>query len=221
MKYTHLFVTKVNIKWLPQSKDEVWLKNRINLLNNIVRPSLEAQTNKNFKFVTLWGYEPIGKLDNEYQIIVNTENDSNLIHQEFLPKLIELIDEDYVLTTRIDTDNAISNNFVEILHNHITETEIPFYYDISHMDMLDLRTRKKMVWPAKGTSAFVSVMENKYKYKCIPYSSGHGTVGKIMKGIKFDDLNALCTIHNENIYMKKALGSPTDFDEKNKYSLGI
>lgn len=87
--------------------------------------------------------------------------------------------------------------------------------------MLDLRTRKKMVWPAKGTSAFVSVMENPSKYRCRPYSSGHGTVGKIMKGIKFDDLNALCTIHDANIYMKRTLGSITDFDEKNKYRIKI
>lgn len=220
MKYTHLIVTKVNIKWLPQSKDKIWLESRINILNNILRPSLEAQTDKNFKFVTLWGYEPIDGIDNEYQIKIDSEGGANL-YSEFLPKLKKLIDEDYVLTTRIDTDNAIDGDFVKNLHNHITETEIPFYYDIKMMDMINLKTRDKKIWPAKSTSAFVSVMEQKSKYRCRPYGSGHGTVGKIMRGIKFDDLNALCTIHGENVYMKKALGSPTDFNEKIKYGIKL
>lgn len=227
MKYTHLIVTKVNIKWLPQSQNPEWREKRIHLLNNILRPSLEAQTDKNFKFVTLWGYEPIGKIDNEYQvpIFINDNNGvlytGNQLFSEMLPKLVELIDDEYVLTTRIDSDNAISHDFIEQLHQHINETDVPFYYDISHMDMINLITRDKKRWPAKGTSAFISVMERKANYKCIPYKSGHATVGTYVKGIKFEDLNGICCIHDGNAHMKRTLGVSTDFNEKNKYGIKI
>lgn len=220
MEYTHLIVTKVNIKWLPQSRDEVWLKNRINILNNILRPSLEAQTNKNFKFITLWGYEPIGKINNEYQIMINSENDGRIIYREFCSKLIDFIDEEYVLTTRIDTDNAFSFNFVENIHNHIINDKAPFYYDIKKMNMIDLSTKNKTTWNAAGTSGFISVMEKKEKYKCIPYSCGHGTIGKAYEGIKYDDLDALLIVHGDNIHMTRILGTTSDFDV-NKYNLKI
>jgi len=222
MKYTHLIVSKINVKSHPQANDEIWVKNRINLLNNILRPSLEAQSNKKFKFISLWGGEVIGgyKLDNEHQLIINSEGGKK-IYNEALLKLVDFIDDDYVLTTRVDSDNALSVDFIENLHNHIIETEVPFYYDIKKMNMLELKTRKKTLWDAKATSGFVSVMEESAKYKCIPYKSGHGTVGKICDGLKFDDLIALCSIHGENLHMVRGLGLAANFDEKNKYGVKL
>lgn len=219
MKFTHLIVSRVNIKWLPQSKDEVWLNNRINILNNTLRSSIEVQTNKNFKFVTLWGYEPVGKISNEYQLLLESSG-ANKILKEILPKLLELIDEEYVLTTRIDSDNCLGNDFVENLHKSIIETEFPFYYDIKKMDMINIITKGKKTWNATGTSGFISVMEKKDEYKCIPYSKSHGSIGIFIKGIKIDNLNVLLTIHGDNIHMTKLLGSKSDFNVS-KYNLKL
>lgn len=218
MKYTHLIITKVNIKWLPQSKNEEWLKDRIKLFNGILRPSLEAQTNKNFKFITLWGYEPVDIIKNEYPIVIKSEK-MGPINKEMMPKIIDLIDEENVLTTRIDTDNAIGIDFVQNLQNHVKDIRLPFYYDINKMHMINLITREKRLWNASQTSAFISVMEKKSEYKCIPYINVHTKIGNNINGKKFDDLDALCTIHGENIYMKKELGISIDFDEKLKYNL--
>lgn len=230
MKFTHLIVTKVNIKWLPQSHNEEWLKNRDYLFNHILRPSLKSQTNKNFKFITMWGYDPSEIIDNEFPIILdadaskidNYKEIGIILYKEMLPKLNELIDEEYVLTTRVDTDNALSYNFVENLHNHIKETETyPFYYDIKRMNMLNLQNRAKSLWEAVNTSAFCSVMERRDDYKCIPYKTEHGRIQDLAKGIKFDDLNALCTIHGENVYMQRELGAKAEFDEKTQYNILI
>lgn len=220
MKFTHLIISKVNLRWLPQAEDEIWLKDRISLFNNILRPSIVGQTNKNFKFVTLWGYEPEGKIENEYQIKLNSKT-SYALYLEMLPKLKELIDEDLVLTTRVDTDNALRYDFVENLHKHITKTELPFYYDTNKMHMINLNTLQKRTWPAINTSAFISVIETKSNYICIPYKTGHARIQKFVKGIKFDDLGCICTIHGENIYMKKELGEITNFDEKKLYNINM
>ena len=219
MKFTHLIVTKVNIKWLPESRDEKWLNDRIVILNNILRPSIESQTNQDFKFVTLWGYEPVGKINNEYQIILKSEIASEL-YKEWMPKLIELIDTEYVLTTRIDTDNCFSYDFVEKLYEHITEIKAPYYYDVKKIDMFNSNTGNKSTWNAKGTSGFISVMEKKSEYKCIPYMGGHGSVGRICDGLKFDDLDALLTIHGNNIHMRRELGRASDFNLK-KYNIKL
>ena len=219
MKYTHLIVSRINIKWLPQSKDEIWLNNRIHILDNTLRSSINAQTNKNFKFVTLWGYEPIGKVDNEYQILLNSTG-ANKILNEVLPRLLELIDEDYVLTTRIDSDNCLKDDFVEKIYNNIMETELPFYYDIKNMDIINTISRKKTTWTATSTSGFISIMEKKNEYKCIPYMHSHGHIGDLINGVKLDDLGVLLTIHSDNVYMTKNLGFLSKFDES-KYNLKL
>jgi hypothetical protein len=216
-KFTHLIVSRVNVKWLPQSKDSVWLNDRIVLLNNILRSSIEAQTDKNFKFVTLWGYEPVGRIDNEYQLMFDVEF-MNRIHDEMIPKLLELVDEDYVLTTRIDTDNAMGFNFIENLHRHVletesvAETEIPFYYDITKMGVYNLMTKSKRVWNTDHTSAFISIMEDRRKYKCIPFGYDHSKIENDVNGLKFDDLNVICTIHGKNVAMKNEFGTPSNFN---------
>lgn len=211
MKFTHLIVTKVNLKWLEQSKDPIWLENRIKLLNNILRPSIEAQTNQNFKFITLWGYDPIGQINNEYPLKFDCEG-MRPIYNEMVIKLLDYIDEENVLVTRVDSDNALKNDFVEILQKNVNESELPFYYDLKKIDMIHLDTRIKKTWPARDTSAFVSVMEEKSNFKCIPYSTGHGRIQTFVKGIKIDDLLGLCTIHGENVYMKAPLGSISNFN---------
>ena len=207
MKYTHLIITKVNVKWYPQAQDAVWVKNRHDILNNVLRPSLEAQTNKNFKFITLWGSEPKDPIECEYPIIIDSEGGGNIL-REAIEKSMEFVDDDHILTTRVDSDNALGENFVETIQDNITEN-VPFYYDVIDMHYFDSKRNERSIWkipPHYGTSAFISVMERKGGYECIPYRGGHQRIGNQIKGIKLD-LDCLVTIHGENILQEKIKGS--------------
>ena len=215
MKFTHLIISKINIKWLPQSYDEVWLEKRIKLFNETLRPSIVGQTNKNFKFVTLWGYEPQDVIDNEYPIMIDAEGASR-IYDEMIPKLRELIDEEYVLTTRVDSDNALGETFVETLHNAIT-TNVPYYYDIKSMDMYDRRSGLKKHWIKNKTSGFISAMERTEDFICIPNSGNHGTLGNLYNGMSFDN-DVLLTVHGDNHCVKHTIGHPSGFSLK-KYNV--
>jgi len=217
MKFTHLIISRINIKWREQAQDKAWLDNRINILNSTLRPSLEGQTNQNFKFITLWGYEPIGGISNEYQIKLDAVG-APKIRAEMLPKLAEFIDEDHVLITRVDSDNCLGDRFVETLHNNIGEN-VPFYYDIGKMDMINTATRKKTTWITPKTSGFVSVMEKSDELTCIPYKYSHSLIGTHITGMLLD-LDVLLTIHGDNLSVKNNLGKPSDFDV-NKYNLSL
>jgi len=215
MKYTHLIITKVNVKWREQSKDPVWLGNRIKIINNILRPSLQAQTNKNFKFITLWGYEPEGGIENEHQIFIKSEGAAGIL-KELNKKILNYIDEENVLVTRIDSDNALGENFVETLQSNLIETT-PFYYDIKSMHMLNTKTGGKSIWKPDKTSGFISVMERTLDFQCIPYKYSHGDIGKYVKGVSLD-LDVLLTIHGDNLCVKSELGERNNFD-LSKYNL--
>jgi len=217
MKFTHLIISRINIRWKEQAQNEAWLSNRINILNSTLRPSLEAQTNQNFKFITLWGYEPIGGISNEHQI--NFENKKLVeIHQGLVNLLPNYVDEDHVLITRVDSDNCLGDRFVETLHNNIGEN-VPFYYDIGKMDMINTITKKKTTWIASKTSGFISVMEKTKDFTCIPYGYSHGLIGNHFTGMILD-LDVLLTIHGDNLSVKQNLGSSSDFDVS-KYNLKL
>jgi hypothetical protein len=220
MNYTHLIVSRVNIKWFSQSKDISWLDNRIKILDSTLRPSIINQTNKNFKFVTLWGYEPIGGIDNEIQLKLNCDiSKGENLYNEMIINLQKYIDEENVLVTRIDSDNCLSNDFVENIQKNIT-SNIPYYYDIKKMNIINLNTMKKSIWNISKTSGFISVMEKKDNFKCIPYAYDHSDIGKYYDGITIDDLNVLLTIHGDNLSVKENLGQIGEFD-LNKYNLKI
>jgi len=218
MNFTHLIVTRVNIRWLEHSKDNEWLKNRIELLNKTLRPSLEAQTNQNFKFITLWGYEPEGGISNEIQINFGESNVSG-VHKKLVEVLPDYVDEKNVLVTRIDSDNALAEDFVEIIQNNVVDNVLPYYYDISKMHMYHLKSKNKRTWDATKTSGFISVMEKVEDFECIPYRYNHGLIGDKISGRKIDELGALLNIHDNNV-SAKLLGVRSDFNLE-KYNLKL
>jgi len=214
MKYTHLIISRVNIKIRPQ--DDSWISARLDILNNTLRPSLEAQTNQNFKFITLWGHEPVGGIPNEYQLRFDAVNSQQELFIEILPKITELIDNEYVLVTRVDSDNCLGEKFVETIQDNITEN-VPFYYDIKKMDVINTKTRNKSFWVKDKTSGFITVMEKSDEFTCIPYKYSHGQIGDKIDGMTLN-LDVLLTIHGYNLLMKDNIGKPSDFDVS-KYNL--
>lgn len=205
----------MNVKWREQSKDSVWLSNRIKIIDSVLRPSLQAQTSKNFKFITLWGYEPEGGIENEHQILIKSEGAAGIL-KELNKKIVTYIDEENVLVTRIDSDNALGENFVKTLQNNLIETT-PYYYDIKCINMFNTQTGGKSVWKPDKTSGFISVMEKTSHFQCIPYKYSHGDIGKYVNGVSLD-LDVLLTIHGDNLCVKNELGEKNNFDLK-KYNL--
>jgi hypothetical protein len=215
MKYTHIIVSRINIKTTEYSKDNVWLKNRIEVFNKTLRPSIAGQICKNFKFITLWGYEPIDCIEGEIPIVIKSDGFTQIM-REMKPKLLEQIDDEYVLMTRVDSDNCLGDGFVETLQNNINE-EVPFYYDIKKMNVIDLKTEIKSTWDVDKTSGFISVMEKTKDFEHIPFKYMHNDIGKYVNGITLD-LDVLLTIHGDNLCVKKNFGVKNNFDLK-KYNL--
>lgn len=219
MNYTHLIISRVNVRWTSHSKDEKWLKDRIEIINKTLRPSIEAQKNKNFKFITLWGYEPEGGIDGEIQIKIDSKGTKN-IYDELLKKIKEHIDSENVLVTRVDSDNCLGEDFVDNLQKRITD-KVPYYYDTKYIEIYYMDNGNKNREKYNSTSGFISVMEKTDEFECIPYKHPHDNIKNIIKGISIDELDVLLNIHENNIAPKRNdRGKPYDFNLK-KYNMKL
>jgi len=215
MDYTHIIVSRVNVKIAEQSKNEIWLKNRLEILNRTLRPSIAGQINKNFKFITLWGYDPVDCIEGEIPIVIKSTGFTQ-VFREVKANILKLVKSDYILMTRVDSDNCLGDDFVETLQNNLTD-DVPYYYDIKRMNVIDLRTGIKSIWNVDETSGFISVMEKTSDFNQIPYNYIHGDIGNHIKGTSLD-LNVLLTIHGGNLCVKKIFGEKNNFDLK-KYNI--
>lgn len=154
LNYQHFLITRFNLKQDLWSNDknnnsliassEHWLKRRFELFDNFCLPSVEAQSNKNFKWLVYFDVDTPEIYKGKIQLI-----QINL--PIFLPKfisglkhLVDNIKSDIeleckdlsnciVITSRLDNDDALHENFIKdiqffVVNNRITKgvLDLPF-----------------------------------------------------------------------------------------------
>lgn len=104
---------------------EEWLKRRFELFEKYCYPSICGQTTKNFKWLVLFNSETPEKYK---AIIERYQQDCPLFRPVFIQpyddeiqQVIHLIKKEastpYVITTRIDNDDMIKNDYMEFIQN--------------------------------------------------------------------------------------------------------
>src|SRR5262245_42651568 len=133
--FEHVVITRFNVR-LDNSGDGKgtnpdWLLERFKLFETFCYPSLLAQTNQKFKWLVLFDEKTPEPFRAKALSLSNWKNylpefvDFSL-HEETgcPPGLIALIGKHvdrrskFLITTRIDNDDAVSTRFVELVQNH-------------------------------------------------------------------------------------------------------
>lgn len=217
-------------------KNPEWNKERVYLLNNILRPSLAQQTNQNFTFISLWGEVFEGnELENEVKekvvrgldewdekafdfqkwqrgrgVTVKEEMDFAKQVKDILSK--HRGTEDYVLITNIDCDDALHKDFVALLQKGAMRhsRKAPFYVDVWKRWALNLFNGRKGDKTRKNTpSPMISVIEK--DLECYPLKYHHPMLKKYIRGTKIVDVEAVQTINNGNI-LSGGIGEAAEFN---------
>jgi hypothetical protein len=213
----HIVIVRLALKWrykeLNKKWDE-WLENSIYLMDKYCRPSLLNQKNKNFDILTLvdscvnyYG----NKLDNEYILKFDSENDLNTIWEGYKNcQMIKTINDhvyknyknyNYVLLTRLDRDDIIRYDFLENVRKNIKifdeqyiDTNMVYHLKNDIIYKCDKYIEGKMISP------FVSTLEKieNGKIKCYPFFKSHTETKKFLNGLKFKNLNAIQVLHDNN-----------------------
>ncbi|WP_324721945.1 glycosyltransferase [Salinimicrobium sp. HB62] len=176
----HFLITRFNLKKEDWRKDknseevlnEKWLTNRIELFKNFCLPSVLGQTTKKFTWLIFFeensGSE-IQRLTEEIKSYPFIEPLRVNGYTEFQIRLSGLIEErvskdsKFVLTTRLDNDDALNKDFMFELQKSVN---IPIHNKVLHFPrglFLDLRNNNRLASSYYPLNQFVSLLENREK----------------------------------------------------------
>ncbi len=144
-KFTHLLLTRFNMRIRDKGKigcDPTWLENRFNLFDDFCYPTVYAQSNQNFKWLVFFDIDtpdlfkdkiqdysqwknfiPIYS-DLEWSLYTESEfeNDSLIKLKNYIKPYIDK-DSEYLITTRIDNDDAVEKDYVQRIQKLFREQE--------------------------------------------------------------------------------------------------
>lgn len=238
MKYKHIVVVRLGLKWryseLNQTWEE-WLSNSVILMDTYCRPSLKHQNVQDFDIITLvdstvneYGNvlknEIILKFDSDSDLNTKWEGDENGLMVKTINKHISKNYKDFthILLTRLDRDDAIRYDYLMNVRKNINglkeqyiDTKSVYHYKNGVFFKCPKYLENGMVSP------FVSSLEkiNDGKIRCVPFFKSHTYTKKHLIGKKHKNLYALQIIHENNFSNK--LKSDVIVKSINKSDYGI
>ena len=170
--FQHIILTKFNVRvdYKNLSKSTVglcpdWLEHRFKLFDKFCFPSVKSQSNQNFKWLVFFDAQTPEKFKQKLHEYTEWKN--------FIPVFIDYSthppgglarpvvlkhlnpNKDYLITSRIDNDDAIAQDFVSIIQDNFSQQEFEFinftYGYVWHQGKIYLRKYEN--------SPFISLVE--------------------------------------------------------------
>lgn len=175
--FKHYLITRFNLrnpKWNVTKNNEQlltkeWMDERIELFSNFCLPSVVAQKNQNFKWLLYFDNSTDFEHQKRMEEICKPYPFIEIFYIDGMPSLIGSIKEylhkncksEYLITSRIDNDDAISCNFIEQVQEQFNKQD---YFAIDFTSGYTLNTEPFMVGKKEHIfNPFISLIEvNKY-----------------------------------------------------------
>jgi len=139
-KFEHFFLTKFNVRSFPDKKpgcDPAWLENRFKLFDRFCFPSVQNQSNQNFKWLVFFDVDTpelfkqkITKYANQWSNFVPVYLDCPLPYGEFPANVRDTVrhlipaDCEYLITTWLDNDDAIHKDYVQLIQSNFNQQDL-------------------------------------------------------------------------------------------------
>ena len=209
----HFILTRYNYGWEPNKlievkkvtkkrgiSSDVWLWDRLKLFERYYLPSIEAQTNKNFKiYLSMSDKTPQEYLD-KLSNLEHIELTFDQFDESFKNKLFDQNQGEDIITTRLDNDDAISPLFVQRVQDSVKNLNSPTLIDVwGYKFMVSSQSFSEESYSLPYASSFCSVFSPKNERKWC-YECQHTHMPKQIKNHQLlRDRLYLQVIHDQNL----------------------
>ncbi len=212
--FQHYILTRFNLRaedWTTTKNNEKvlseeWLEERFDLFENYCLSSVKNQTNQNFKWLVFFDTDTpevykqkVEEYRRSYENFLPFFIDGM---NNFLPEIVknikELDSEKYIITSRLDNDDCIHQNYTEVIQSYFDQQD---HHALDIIDGYTLETGKntRLGVLMKLNNPFISLIEKKTNFKTVWFRDRHGSwkYEKNMTKIKNQRL-WLSIIHSKN-----------------------
>lgn len=128
VEFSHFIITRFNVNIYPSDfqarLENAWLSMRLDLFQKYCFPSVRAQTNQDFTWLVLFDEKTPDMYKRIIEAYAKYENFVPLYcgaYDQVMPRTVEYMqqaapDAEWLLTTRLDNDDALSTKFVHCVH---------------------------------------------------------------------------------------------------------
>jgi len=200
----HIILTRFNVPfstWEHLLTDE-WMEERFDIFDNICYPSVEGQTNKNFKWILIC--DPNTK--SEWRKKIDSYELATPVYCDWpkrLKYILEVVgDAQYLITTRLDNDDALNKYTVEEIQKKF-DFQKEHYINFPRVIITDGEYYSINIEPS---NPFVTLIEER-PFKTV-WSVKHGNA-RYSKSIQQNDniVAGLRIIHGRNASNRMGLRS--------------
>ena len=219
--FKHFIITRFNLKLIGLSGldingnptgTDIWLKNRFELFEKFCLPSVARQTNQNFTWMVLFDHigipNHIHKIE-AYKTVCPQFQPfffDKLTFSELLKKLTEAISlllndyDEYVLTTRLDNDDAIHIEMIETLQSCFPKKNC--YINFPYGYLYDTRDEKTYLLRRNNTHFVTRIESTKGDFRTV-MQGNHIHIDQLapVYNVKTDKINPkwIEVVHNANV----------------------
>jgi hypothetical protein len=187
LMFDHFIITQFNVvfNWTrnglsspTKAPDKNWMLERWKLFERYCYPSIINQTNQNFKwFVFFDGKTTDKNRVNKYSRIIPVYiKHNNWTYDDIIKTIKPHIENDYVITTRLDNDDALSIQYVDEVQKRFTPTNFQIFNFINGQ-IFDTKQNRLYNYDYQCTNPFISVVELNANLKTCFYLN-HPEMGK-------------------------------------------
>lgn len=176
--FDHFLLTRFNVRHETRASDE-WLRHRLGYFERLCRSSIINQTNKNFRWLVYFDAER----DEWFQREVDRLSAGGVFEpiwvegpldpQKTMAPVAERAISDWVITTRLDNDDAVAFDFIESIQSEYSGQDLEF---INFQSGLQLSDDGGLYHRLDPSNAFISLIEKRREALTGVYIDWHDRV---------------------------------------------
>jgi hypothetical protein len=133
--FEHFLITRFNVQlaWTTKKWNQDWIEHRLPLFEQFCYPSVQMQSNQNFKWIVLFDTNSPEFLKEKIRKYSEWKNFIPIYIDEFNQSVLRSkiqsylsTQTKYLITTRLDNDDAICKDFVKVIQDNFKKQDFGF-----------------------------------------------------------------------------------------------
>jgi hypothetical protein len=210
--FKHFLITRFNLRqtdWTTNKNSkpvltEEWHENRFQLFTDYCFPSVASQKNKNFEWIVFFDTTTPQKYKDVIATLQTRMSNFSPVFVDgmplFLPSIYEEMEKcnkDYIITSRIDNDDCISENYIDEIQKRFAQQD---FMAVDFVDGYTIQTSPdvKIAYRLDQYNPFISLIEKNDSPKTV-WTSRHSHWKREKNILQVRDVRIWASvIHEEN-----------------------